>query len=87
MGDETRFEPNDPRRSRFLRWFTDASERALHAPEEHDRLSRSYVAALRIAIARHPKDPRGQELVSRLLRVSPEFPVVGRARRLVAAGR
>ncbi|HET6506734.1 MAG TPA: hypothetical protein VFG42_08085 [Baekduia sp.] len=42
VGDETRFAPGDLDRSRIYRWFTDARERALHAPEEHDRLSRSY---------------------------------------------
>jgi transcriptional regulator with XRE-family HTH domain len=73
LGDETRFAPGEPGRSRFYRWFTDPAERALHASEEHDRLSRSYVAALRIATARHPEDPRGQALVDRLLQDSPEF--------------
>jgi transcriptional regulator with XRE-family HTH domain len=73
IGDETRFAPGTPDRSRFHRWFTDPAERALHAPEEHERLSRSYVAALRIAAARHPEDPRGRELVDRLLQASDEF--------------
>jgi transcriptional regulator with XRE-family HTH domain len=73
LGDETRFARDDPRRSRFYRWFTDPAERALHASEEHDRLSRSYVAALRITMARHPDDPRGRTLVDRLLQDSPEF--------------
>jgi hypothetical protein len=73
IGDETRFAADDPDRSRFHRWFTDRAERALHAPEEHDRLSRSYVAALRIATARHPEDPRGRALVERLMPASPEF--------------
>jgi transcriptional regulator with XRE-family HTH domain len=73
IGDETRFAPDDPDRSRFLRWFMDPAERALHAPEEHDRLSRSYAAILRIATGRHPEDPRGRALVDRLLDVSPEF--------------
>ena len=73
IGDETRFAPPDPDRSRFHRWFTDATERALHAPEEHERLSRSYVAALRIATARNPDDARGLALVDRLLQASPEF--------------
>jgi transcriptional regulator with XRE-family HTH domain len=76
LGDETRFARDEPGRSRFYRWFTDPAERALHAPEEHDRLSRSYVAALRIATARHPDDPRGQALVDRLLQDSPEFPLL-----------
>jgi transcriptional regulator with XRE-family HTH domain len=73
IGDETRFSTDDPDRSRFHRWFTDPAERALHAPEEHERLSRSYVAALRIATGRRPDDPRVRSLVDRLLRVSPEF--------------
>jgi transcriptional regulator with XRE-family HTH domain len=73
IGDETRFALDDPDRSRFHRWFTDPAERALHAPEEHERLSRSYVAALRIATGRHPDDPRGRALVDRLLQASPEF--------------
>lgn len=76
IGDETRFAADDPDRSRFHRWFTDPAERALHAPKEHERLSRSYVAALRIATARHPDDPRGRALVSRLLKASPEFAIL-----------
>jgi hypothetical protein len=73
LGDEARFGPDDPDRSRFHRWFTDPAERALHAAEEHDRLSRSYAGALRIAAARQPDDPRGRALVDRLLQASPEF--------------
>jgi hypothetical protein len=76
LGEETRFGPGDPDRSRFYRWFTDPAERALHAPEDHDRLSRSYVAMLRIAAARHPGDPRGRALVDRLLQASPEFAIL-----------
>lgn len=73
LGDETRFAAGTPERSRFFRWFTDPAERALHAPEEHERLSRSYVAALRIATARHPEDPHGGALVERLREASSEF--------------
>jgi hypothetical protein len=73
LGDEMRFAPDDPDRSRYHRWFTDPAERALHAPEDHARLSRSFVAILRTAAGRHPDDPRGQALVNRLLTVSPEF--------------
>ena len=76
IGDETRFARDDPDRSRFHRWFIDPAERDLHAPEDHDRLSRSYVAALRIATGRHPDDPCGRALVDRLLAVSPEFAVL-----------
>jgi hypothetical protein len=73
IGDETRFARDDPDRSRFHRWFTDPGERGLHAPQEHERLSRSYVSALRIATARHPEDARGRALVDRLRHASPEF--------------
>lgn len=73
IGDETRFASDEPNRSRFHRWFADPNERALHAPQEHARLSRSYVAALRIATARNPDDRRGRTLVVRLLSASPEF--------------
>jgi transcriptional regulator with XRE-family HTH domain len=73
FGDEARFEPGDPARSRFHRWFTDPRERALHPVEEHDRYSRSYVAALHIATGRHPDDPHGRAVIDRLLAASPEF--------------
>jgi transcriptional regulator with XRE-family HTH domain len=73
LGDETRFAPGDIARSRHYRWFTDPAERAVHAPEEHDRLSRSYAASLRISLSRHPDDERGRALVDRLQRASPEF--------------
>jgi hypothetical protein len=72
-GDESRFSADDPRRSRYYRWFTDPAERALHDPAEHDRLSRSYTAGLRIALGRDPDDPRARALVDRLLAESPEF--------------
>lgn len=73
FGDESRFSPTDLNRSRFYRWFTDSRERALHPVDEHDRYSRSYVAALRLATGRHPDDPRGRALIDRLLAASPEF--------------
>lgn len=73
LGDETRFADDPLRRSRFYRWFTDPAEQALHAPEEHDRISRSYAASLRLAIGRHPGDPRGRALVDGLLADSPAF--------------
>ena len=73
LGDESRFEPQDPNRSRFYRWFTDPGERALHPAEEHDQYSRSYVAVLRLAAGRHPDDLRGRALVDRLLSRSPTF--------------
>jgi transcriptional regulator with XRE-family HTH domain len=73
VGDEAHFAAGDARRSRIYRWFTDPAERRLHAPEEHDRLSRSYAAALRIALGRHPKDAHARDLIDRLIAESPEF--------------
>ena len=73
FGDESRFAVEDPDRSRFHRWFTNPAERALHPAEEHDRYSRSYVAALHIATGRHPDDAHGRALIDRLLADSPEF--------------
>lgn len=73
LGDETRFPCGTAERSRFYRWFTDPDERALHAAEDHERLSRSYVAALRMAISRHPTDRRGRQLADRLVESSLEF--------------
>lgn len=73
LGDETRFGWGTPQRSRWYRWFADPAERTLHAPEDHDRLSRSYAAGLRTAVSRHPDDRRGRDLVDRLRDASPEF--------------
>jgi transcriptional regulator with XRE-family HTH domain len=73
FGDESRFAPEDPRRSRFHRWFTDDRERALHPAGDHEQYSRSYVAVLRLAAGRHPDDPRGRALVEGLLATSDEF--------------
>jgi len=73
LGDETRFAAGGPQRSRYYRWFTDPDERVLHPPHEHDRISRSYASALRIALGRHPDDPRGRALVDHMLAQSPQF--------------
>jgi transcriptional regulator with XRE-family HTH domain len=74
LGDESRFAPGDPNRSRIFRWFADPdAERALHAEEDIDRLSRSYASSLRIAMARHPDDPAGRALIDALHERSPEF--------------
>jgi transcriptional regulator with XRE-family HTH domain len=73
LGDETRFLRGDLNRSRFYRWFTDPAERALHPDEEHDHISRSYVASLRLALGRRPDDPRARALVDALLAASPRF--------------
>ena len=73
LGDESRFDGDDPRRSRFFRWFTDPAERAIHPAEAHDAYSRSYVSALHIAAGRHLDDPRGRALTNALSELSPEF--------------
>jgi transcriptional regulator with XRE-family HTH domain len=59
------------RRSVFYRWFTDPAERERFL--DHDVHSRSYVAALRAAYGHAPDDPAFEELVTALLRESPEF--------------
>ena len=73
FGDEDRYAWGSPERSRWHRWFTDPTTRHLHAAGDHDRLSRSYVAALRLARSRRPADRRGVQLVDRLLAASDEF--------------
>jgi transcriptional regulator with XRE-family HTH domain len=73
LGDESRFKPEDPNRSRFYRWFTDPRERDLHPVRDHETYSRSFVAVLRLAAGRRPQDPRGRALIDRLLAISPEF--------------
>lgn len=73
FGDERRFAWGSPERSRWYRWFADPGERRLHAAVDHERLSRSYAAALRVAIGRHPDDRRARQLVDRLAAFSTEF--------------
>lgn len=73
LGDESRFAWGTPQRSRFYRWFTEPAERALHAGQDHQRLSRSYVGALRIAASRSASDPRAVQLAEKLNAASPEF--------------
>lgn len=73
FGDERRFATDNLRRSRIYRWFTDPAERALHPDDEHDRLSRSYTAMLRLAMGRDPGDEHARELVAALNDRSPEF--------------
>jgi transcriptional regulator with XRE-family HTH domain len=72
LGDQTGYAPGDPARSLFYRWFTDPAARAQYA-DDHDRLTRSFVAALRIAMARHPDDARGLALIAALHAASEEF--------------
>jgi transcriptional regulator with XRE-family HTH domain len=60
-------------RSSIYRWFTDPAARAFHHPGDHDRLARSYVASLRLAMARRPDDERGLALVAALQAAGPAF--------------
>ncbi|MGX6446765.1 helix-turn-helix transcriptional regulator [Patulibacter sp. S7RM1-6] len=71
FGDETRRE--GPGRALIHRWFLDPAGRGRHHPDDHDRLTRAYVAALRLARARRPEDERGRVLVDELLERSEEF--------------
>jgi transcriptional regulator with XRE-family HTH domain len=73
LGDQTGYAPGDPARSLFYRWFTDPAARAHYAEEDHDRLTRGFVAGLRIAMARHPEDARGLALIAALHAASEEF--------------
>lgn len=73
FGDERRFAEGSPERSRWYRWFTDPAERSLHAPTDHDRLARSYVAGLRLATGRRPADAGARRLVELLQASSPHF--------------
>lgn len=81
LGDQTSFD--GPARSTYYRWFTgDATERGLRAAAEHDGQGRLWAADLRMACSRAV--PGAEDLVSRLLAVSPEFADVW-ARHEVAA--
>jgi transcriptional regulator with XRE-family HTH domain len=71
LGDRTRLTGLE--RSSIHRWFADpAAARALHHPGDHDRLARSYVGSLRLALARRPGDERGLALLA-ALRETAEF--------------
>jgi transcriptional regulator with XRE-family HTH domain len=71
LGDQTRF--TGPASSLLYRWFTDPAARAHYDERDHDRLERSFVAGLRIAMARHPDDERGLALVEALHAASDAF--------------
>ncbi|SFF60942.1 helix-turn-helix transcriptional regulator [Curtobacterium sp. YR515] len=56
------------------RWFMTGYERAKYAPEEHERLARAQVAALRAAVgAAGPTDTRAAELIADLEADSADF--------------
>lgn len=71
LGDHSRLV--GPAASVYHRWFTDPTERERWTAEDHDKHSRSYVAALRAAHSRSGGDPAAQAMVDRLSAVSPEF--------------
>jgi transcriptional regulator with XRE-family HTH domain len=71
LGDQTRY--SGLARALVYRWFTDPAARAWYVEEDHDKLTRTYVAGLRIALARHPDDERALAIVAGLHAASPEF--------------
>ena len=60
-------------RSGYYRWFTDPAPRSRYRPADHAQQSRAQAAGLRAALSLNGTDPRAQEIVRRLLQVSPEF--------------
>lgn len=62
-----------PHRSIGYRWFTDPASRALHPPEDHDRLSRTYASGLREIVTRRGPDSYAAHLAQRLQTRSEEF--------------
>jgi transcriptional regulator with XRE-family HTH domain len=71
LGVQTEYE--GPRRSLFYRWFTDPTDRENHLADDHEELSRSYVASLRAVHGRDRDDTEARALVDLLLSESPEF--------------
>ncbi|MEV6844591.1 helix-turn-helix transcriptional regulator [Actinoplanes sp. NPDC051411] len=64
----------DPRQANVAwRWFTDPQSRLLNLPEEHEAISRGYVADLRNAAARRGHDRTVQHLIADLHNASAEF--------------
>ncbi|OHV38439.1 MULTISPECIES: helix-turn-helix transcriptional regulator [Pseudofrankia] len=64
----------DGRRRNFLwRWFADGDLRARYLPDQHERLSREYVADLRVTLGQRPQDDDIRSLVEELSRASAEF--------------
>jgi hypothetical protein len=60
--------------SNFLwRWFTDPAVRGRYAADQHDALSREYVADLRSSAARRGGDAASRALVSQLAAASEQF--------------
>ncbi|AOS61901.1 helix-turn-helix transcriptional regulator [Actinoalloteichus hymeniacidonis] len=70
-GDTTNF--TGPARSTGYRWFTDPASRLIHAPEEHEFLSRMYASGLREIVTLRGPDSRAAHLAELLLAQSEEF--------------
>ena len=71
LGDQTRY--TGLSRALVYRWFTDPAARGRYVADDHERLTRTYVGGLRIALSRHPGDERALAIVEGLHAVSPEF--------------
>jgi transcriptional regulator with XRE-family HTH domain len=65
------YAPLDPRRNLCLAVFIDPAARSFYG--DWPRMARDTVAALRLALGESPNDPRLQEVVASLTRLSPEF--------------
>ncbi|WP_328501039.1 helix-turn-helix transcriptional regulator [Streptomyces sp. NBC_00457] len=57
----------------LYRWFTDPAARTLYPPEDHAKVTRSFVADLRAASARRGNDPEVTAIITALTARSPEF--------------
>ena len=72
LGDQTRFTGHA--RHMLYRWFAMPELERAHYPEDDRPLrARQFVAALRLAVARDPAEPRAAELVAALLATGEEF--------------
>jgi hypothetical protein len=71
LGDQTHF--TGPARSVIYRWFTDPSERAKYAPDDHLTHSGVYAAQLRTVATREGRTSRAATLAQRLRAESSEF--------------
>ena len=71
IGVTTQF--TGPARSVGYRWFTDPNARNIHAPSEHEFLTRMYVAGLREIVTLRGPDSRAAHMADLLLGSSEEF--------------
>lgn len=71
FGDETRF--TGLSRSAVHRWFTDAASRAAYPSDDHEKLSRTFVAGTRAIYAKHGPRSAAAAMVDALVAGSREF--------------